>query len=226
MISTGYFQQWIKGIWTERYTTNDIRCSNKCVSISPDIVCGIIRKSEISQSLEAARFAFRIVRSPWNLTGTPAAQLPKCLSNFKAIRIFQQPILNLRHFARCHDKTSYRILKRCLGTVISIMIFVQTLLYTSNNCIWKRRIGLIQFISFSCGLVTPYGGRNIVAWRYQAITWTNVDLSSLRSSDVHLRAISLEISHPSVTKINLKIKYLKCHSNFPGFIEISHGSMS
>ena len=146
IISTGYFQQWIKGIWTERYTTNDIWCSNKCVPISPDIVCGIITKSEISQSLEAARFAFRIVRSPWNLTGTSAAQLPKCLSNLKAIRIFQQPILNLRDFARSHDKTSYRILKRGLGTVISIMIFVQTLLYTSNNCDWKRRIGQIQFI--------------------------------------------------------------------------------
>ena len=41
--------------------------------------------------------------------------------------------------------------------------------------------------------------------RHQAITWTNVDLSSLRSSDVHLRAISLEISQPSVTKIILKL---------------------
>ena len=34
---------------------------------------------------------------------------------------------------------------------------------------------------------------------------TNVDLSSLRSSDIHLRAISLKISQPSVTKISLKI---------------------
>ena len=35
----------------------------------------------------------------------------------------------------------------------------------------------------------------LVAWWHQAISWTNVDLSSLRSSDVHLRAISsLEIS--------------------------------
>ena len=38
------------------------------------------------QSLEAARFVFRIVRSLWNLTGTSAAGLPKCLSNFKAMR--------------------------------------------------------------------------------------------------------------------------------------------
>ena len=58
----------------------------------------------------------------------------------------------------------------------------------------------------------PYGNRDLgqycfrqrlFAWRHQAITWTNVYLS-LRSSDVHLRAISLEISQQSVTKISLK----------------------
>ena len=71
--------------------------------------------------------------------------------------------------------------------------------------------------------MTPYGGRDqvniglgndllpgkkkkrLVAWRHQAITWTNVDLPSLKSCDVHLRAISLDISQPSVTKISLKI---------------------
>ena len=41
---------------------------------------------KISQSLEAARFVFRIVRSIWNLTGTSAGGLPKCLSNFKTMR--------------------------------------------------------------------------------------------------------------------------------------------
>ena len=49
--------------------------------------------------------------------------------------------------------------------------------------------------------MTPYGGGDLgqhwfrywlVAWQHQAITWNNVELSSLRSSDVHLRAISLE----------------------------------
>ena len=30
---------------------------------------------------------------------------------------------------------------------------------------------------------------NIVAWRHQAITWANVDLSSARLTDLHLRAI-------------------------------------
>ena len=78
------------------------------------------------------------------------------------------------------------------------------------------------------GLVTPFGDIDLgqhclrwwlVAWRHQAITWTNVDLS-LRSSDVHLRAILLEISEPSVTKISLKIAYLKLNWNLPGASEL------
>ena len=49
------------------------------------------------------------------------------------------------------------------------------------------------------GLVTPYGDVDLgqhwlrqwlVAWRHQAITWTNVDLSSDKSHDIQLRALS------------------------------------
>ena len=64
------------------------------------------------------------------------------------------------------------------------------------------------------GLVTPYDDINLVqhwlrswlaAWRHQAITWTNVDLSLVRSSGIHLSAILQEIPQPSVTEISLKI---------------------
>ena len=41
---------------------------------------------KISWSLEAARFEFRLFQSLWNLTGTSAAALPRCLSNFGVIR--------------------------------------------------------------------------------------------------------------------------------------------
>ena len=41
---------------------------------------------EISGSLEAARFVFKISQSLRNLTGISAATLPRCLSNFIAIR--------------------------------------------------------------------------------------------------------------------------------------------
>ena len=70
---------------------------------------------KISSSLEAARFVFRIVRSLWNLTGTSAAVLPMCLSNFKTIRQFKVPISWLRDFTRSYEKTSFRILRRGPG---------------------------------------------------------------------------------------------------------------
>ena len=41
----------------------------------------------------------------------------------------------------------------------------------------------------------------ICCWQHQAITWTNVDLSSVRSSDNHLSAISQEITPPLITKL-------------------------
>ena len=46
------------------------------------------RKSyrKISWSLEAARFVFRLFQSLWNLTGTLAVALPRCLLNFREIR--------------------------------------------------------------------------------------------------------------------------------------------
>ena len=54
----------------------------------------------------------------------------------------------------------------------------------------------------------------------QAITWTKVDWSSLKSSDIHIRAISQKMPQPSITKICLKNTYLKFHSNFPGANEL------
>ena len=70
---------------------------------------------KISWSLEAVRFVFRIARSFWNLTDTSAALLPMCLSNLKAIRQFKVPILWLRDFTRCDNKTSFQILRRGPG---------------------------------------------------------------------------------------------------------------
>ena len=75
-----------------------------------------------------------------------------------------------------------------------------------------------------CGLVTPYGDRDwgqhglrqwLVAWRHQAITWTNVDWSSVKSSDVHMRAVSQEIPQPLTTKISLKITRIKFTLDLP-----------
>ena len=67
--------------------------------------------------------------------------------------------------------------------------------------------------------MTPFGDRDVGQhWlRYQGIiTWTNVDWSSVKSSDIHIRAIWQEMPQPSITKICLKIICLNFHSNFPG----------
>ena len=67
---------------------------------------------KISWSLEAARFGFKLVQSLWNLAGTSAALLPRCLSNFRAIRPLQHTISRLRDFTRFGGKTSYRLVNR------------------------------------------------------------------------------------------------------------------
>ena len=63
-------------------------------------------------------------------------------------------------------------------------------------------------------------------WQDQAITWTNIDWSLVKSSDSHIRAISKEMPQPSITKIGLKITYIKFHSNFPGANELKSESHS
>ena len=73
-----------------------------------------------------------------------------------------------------------------------------------SDTIWQHRSGstLVQVM--------------VVAWRHQAITWTNVDLSSVRFRDIQLRGISQDITQPSITKFSLKITYPKFHLNLPG----------
>ena len=60
----------------------------------------------------------------------------------------------------------------------------------------------------------------VCCWWHQAITWTNIDLSSIKSSDIHQRTISQEILQPSVTKISLKSVYFNFHWNLPGANEL------
>ena len=81
----------------------------------------------------------------------------------------------------------------------------------------------------NCGLVMPNGDIDLgqhwfrkwlVAWWHQAITWTNVDLSSSRSKDNHLMAISQDKPQPSITEFSLKITYINFLSNLPGDNEL------
>ena len=76
----------------------------------------------------------------------------------------------------------------------------------------STRLFFIYFLATWCSMITQdwrnplrprttYVGVNIGScnWRQQAITRPNDDLSSVRSSDFHLRAISLKIPKSSIT---------------------------
>ena len=57
----------------------------------------------LSQSLEAARFVFRIIQLFWNFTSASATLLPMYLSNFEATLLFKQVISWLRDLKRFYD---------------------------------------------------------------------------------------------------------------------------
>ena len=59
----------------------------------------------------------------------------------------------------------------------------------------------------------------------QAITWTNVDLLSVRSSGTHLKAISWEIPQQPFAKFSLKTTHMKLNWNLPGANELTHLSL-
>ena len=46
----------------------------------------------------------------------------------------------------------------------------------------------------------------LVAWQYQAITWTNVDLSSVEFCDIYLTKIYMKHSKYQFTKWKLHLK--------------------
>ena len=94
---------------TVHYTMNCMphSCTQGLYSLS-----GKTSYRKISWSLEATRFGFKLFQSLWNLAGTSAALLPRCLSNFRAIRPLQHPISRLRDFTRFGGKTSYRLVNR------------------------------------------------------------------------------------------------------------------
>ena len=85
----------------------------------------------------------------------------------------------------------------------------------STKCQILHFLKVLTLIDY--GLLMPYGDIELSqhwlrywlgAWWHQAITWTNVDLSSVRSNDIHLEEISQEIPQPPITKISKPVFYL------------------
>ena len=79
------------------------------------------------------------------------------------------------------------------------------------------------------GIMAPYGDIDLAqhglrqwlaAWRHQAITWTNVDLSSEKPSVIHLVAISQQELQAPITEFGFKITYLKLLLNLSGANEL------
>ena len=75
-----------------------------------------------------------------------------------------------------------------------------------------------------CDIATPYDsidqGKHWLRWwlgavRHQAITWTNVDLSSVRSQGIHLRALPLLDLKIPINQSLSKIAILKSISDLP-----------
>ena len=86
----------------------------------------------------------------------------------------------------------------------------------SNNSGNQEMIWATQFSPMS----GPVGDTWIWDYPQHCITWTHVDLSSEKSIDIHVGAISQEIPQWSIIKSSLKIVYLKLHSNLPGAIQL------
>ena len=82
-----------------------------------------------------------------------------------------------------------------MANLSSSFIAVDTWMYAKMCKIYRSC--LVSALN-NCGFVTPYSDIELeqhwvrlwlVAWRHQAITWTNIDLSSVKSCALHLRAL-------------------------------------
>ena len=62
----------------------------------------------------------------------------------------------------------------------------------------------------------------LVAWRHQAITWTNIDLSSVSSQGINLRTLSLENLNKPIRKTRFIIVSLKSHPDITGTTELTN----
>ena len=117
--------------------------------------------------------------------------------------------------------------------IICVLTILNSLWPIDTICQHRSRSGLAQVMACCltapshyivlthCGLVMPYGDIDQHWLRHQAITWTNVDFSSVMSHDIHLREISQEIPRPSIIEMSLKMTCLKWYSNLPGANELT-----
>ena len=97
-----------------------------------------------------------------------------------------------------------------VGVYITSLQWVNSLWH--SDAIWRQRSGSTLTQVMACCLTAPS--------HYLNQCWLIV----MKSNDIHIKAISQEMLEPSITKICLKIKYLKFYENFPGANELTINS--
>ena len=132
------------------------------------------------------------------------------------------------HFSTYLKLTGYVNIQECVIFVSDMTLKLAVQLMVNewwNNWVYlldprhSSKIVSLKNRLTDCVLVTPYGDIELgqpglrywlIAWRHQGITWTNVNLSWVRSIYIHLAAISFT-DQPPITKKYLKTTPLKFH---------------
>ena len=100
------------------------------------------------------------------------------------------------------------------GHVINRVISWKLLVFYQLNSFWLR--GDIRHRTGS--IIAPVTASCLAA---PAISWTNVGLSPVTASDIHLRALFGEIPQSSLIRISFKITGINFHTNLPGTNEFT-----
>ena len=156
---------------------------------------------KISWSLEAARFGFKLFQSLWNLAGTSAALLPRCLSNFRAIRPLQHPISRLRDFTRFGCKTSYRLGNRGPEAVRYAECWCFFVVSINKQLTHWSRVTQICVSK----LTVIGSGNGLSPGRCQAIIWTYAWILSIGPMVTNFRKVSIKIRIFSFKKVHFEI---------------------
>ena len=148
-------------------------------------------------SHEAMRFGYRLFKSLWNLTGTQAAALSRCMSNFRMIR---HPISRLRDFSGFGSKTSYRWVNRGPAksgdrklqdlsreeTHVEMVSDTLKRLHIQNH-IWKGTcFSVISFAYVILQFVTHRGGQNYPLFRRRQFRYNFFDEIGSFRCKIHL----------------------------------------
>ena len=128
---------------------------------------------KLSRSLKAARFGFRLFQSLWNLTGTSAAPLRRCLSNFRTTQLLLPPISWLWDFTKFDGKTSYRLVNRGPGhrllisfcSRLIVVLFISQRISQIETHIWNGHCVCRPEDGLDSGWFHMIGFLRIMGWQ-------------------------------------------------------------